>query len=140
MVVVLIVNNLLGGLEFREEIPAGKNRLLAQIAGAVEDLVDVEVHLEQAAQEGPEAPEERLPERVFLHALLIPVEVEFIGIVMLDWQRAHLHWLLNKCLQRTSLFHGEFGGGTGCHVHSFVVHHVRRIVEAAVLLGQGLHN
>jgi len=46
MVVALLVYNIFWSAEFGEEVLARDYRLLTQIAGAVEDLVDVEVHLE----------------------------------------------------------------------------------------------
>ena len=84
MNVKLFVNNLLRSLKFSEKILAGINRLLTQIAGAIEELVDVEVHQEPAAQEDPEASEEWLPDGVLLHELPL-IEVEVIGTGMLDW-------------------------------------------------------
>ena len=61
MVVVLFVDNILGSLKLTEKLSARFNGLFAQIARAIEDLVDIEVHLEQPAQKSPESSEEWLP-------------------------------------------------------------------------------
>lgn len=45
MMVALFLDDLFRSTEFSEEVLARDYRLLTQIAGAVEDLVDVEVHL-----------------------------------------------------------------------------------------------
>lgn len=90
MVVALFVDDLFRSPQFGKEVLARDYRLLTQIARPVEDLVDVEVHLEQAAQEGAEAPEERLPEGVFLDTLFARVEVVVLAGVILKWH----HWLL----------------------------------------------
>ena len=45
MVVELVVNKIIGSLKLTEELFARFNCLVAQITGAVEYLVDIEVHL-----------------------------------------------------------------------------------------------
>ena len=79
MVVVLFIYDIIGSLKFHEELFARFNCLVAQIAGAVEDLVDVEVHLEQPAQISAETSEKRLPEGILLHALLVHVKVKVVA-------------------------------------------------------------
>ena len=49
---------------------------MAQISWAIEDLVDVEVHLEQPAKEGSESPEEWFPKGVLFDSLLGQIEFE----------------------------------------------------------------
>ena len=81
MVAELIVNNIIGSLKLTEELFARFNCLMAQIAGAVKYLVDIEVHLKQPAQEGAEAPEKWFPEGILLHALLSRFKVKVIASV-----------------------------------------------------------
>ena len=94
------------------------------------------MHLEQAAQECAEAPEERLPEGVFLDTLFARVKVVVVAGVILNWH----HWLLINTMDGQSLLLCIFWRCTGGHVHVVEVHCIGSVVEAVVFLGQGLHN
>ena len=61
MVIILFVYNVIRSSNSLEELLARLNCFLTQVAGAVKDLVDVEVILEQAPQEDAEPSQERLP-------------------------------------------------------------------------------
>ena len=76
VVVILVINYILGCLNFCQKMFACYYCLPAQVSRSVKDLVDVEVHLEKATEVSPESPKERSPQCVFLDAFLRGVEVE----------------------------------------------------------------
>lgn len=71
-----LVYHVIRSPRFCQKLLARLDRLLAEVASAVEDLVDVEVNLQLAPQERPEPAEDRLPEGVLFDSLLLAVNFE----------------------------------------------------------------